>query len=212
MNIIKSIKEMIAFHKAFKTMKYVRLADPDALDAYSFACCYRAQESVCRYYCSFYPSATFDDAMELIRYSQALRDTIKQVIVDAIVHSQPGDFDFTQDADQHHFFSEFGDIDQKLRIAKLYPQDYGIHLMDMLSLKVAQAYYLYLRQEKGYTKPWKEFNEQLLSDRNFYQPCFAGFKCWLTDLSFPSIVWSDKKVIGLMNEAKQRIETFGRQG
>lgn len=212
MKIFKAIKALIEYRKVFKTSKVVRFADDDVYDAYSFACCYRAQESVCEYYRSFYPNATFDDAMELIRYSQALRDTIKDVIREKLLHVQPEEFDFTLDSNSVHFFREFDqDLDRQLHIAKLYPQEFGIGLIQLLSLKVEQAYYLYLRKEKGYKKEWTDFVDELLKVDDFCEPAHTALKFWVANISFPSSVWSDKKIIGLMNEGKQRIETFGRQ-
>lgn len=213
MKIFKAIKAMIEYRKVFKTAKVVRFADDEVYDAYSFACCYRAQESACQYYCSFYRNATFDDAMELIRYSQALRDTIKDVIQEKLLHVKPEEFDFTLDPDSVHFFGEFDqDLDRQLHISKLYPREFGIGLIQLLSLKVEQAYYLYLRKEKGYKKEWKDFVEDLLKVDGFCEPAHTAMKFWIANLTFPSSIWGDKKVIGLMNEGKQRIETFGRQG
>ena len=212
MKIIQAIKAMIEYRKFFKTAKFVRFADDEVYDAYSFACCYRAQESVCQYYCSFNPNATFEDAVELVRYSQALRDTIKDVIRERLLHAKPEEFDFTLEKDSICFFSEFGDQDRHLSISKLYPQQFGIALIQMLSFRVEQAYYLYLRKEKGYKKEWKDYMNELIDVEGFCEPAHTAMKSWLSNLTFPSSVWSDKKVIGLMNEGKQRIETFGRQG
>jgi hypothetical protein len=211
MKLIKAIKSIIAYHKTFKTAKIVKFTDDEVYDAYSFACSYRAQESVCKYYCSFYPNATFADAMELIRYSKALRDTITDVIKDRLLKVQMNEFDFTQDASDIRFFPEY-DLDDRVTIAKLYEKDFGIKLIQLLSLRVEQAHYLYLKKEKGYHKEWKDYIDEMLRVDGFCDPAHDAMKFWIANLSFPSEVWSDKKVIGLMNEAKQRIETYGRQG
>ena len=212
MKIIQAIKAMIAYRKMFKTSKVVSFADEEVYDKYSFFCCYRAQESVSNYYCSFHPGTTFEEAKELIHYSQALWDTLKEVIRDRILHTQPEEFDFTLDEDSVHFFREFGDEDRNLTIAKLFPREFGVGMMQLLSLKIEQAYYIYLRKEKGYKKEWKDFIDDLMKEKGFAEPPHIAMKVWLSNLTFPSSVWSDKKVIGLMNEGKQRIETFGRQG
>ena len=211
MKLIQTIKAMIGYRKLFKTFKVVRFGDNEMYNAYSFACCYRAQESVCNYYLSFYPNTTFEDAMELIRYSEALRNNIKSVISERIITAMPDEFDFTVDPDSIQFFQEFGDQDRNLTIAQLYPMSVGIGFMEALSVKVEQAYYIYLKKQKGYKKDWKEFINDLLNDKAFCEPAHTAMKHWLANLTFPSKVWSDKKIIGLMNEGKQRIETFGRQ-
>ena len=212
MKIIETIKAMIAYRKLFKTFKMVRFGDTEMYNAYSFASCYRAQESVCNYYLSFYPNDTFEDAMELIRYSEALREAIKRVISERIITVKPDEFDFTADPDGVRFFREFGDQERNLTIAQLFPMEAGIGYMDALSVKVEQAYYIYLKKQKGYTKEWKEFINDLMNDKPFCEPAHTAMKYWLANLTFPSEEWANKKVIGLMNEAKQRIQIYGRQG
>lgn len=204
MSIISSLKAILAYYKCFKTNTIVRLADEDACDLYASICSYRAQEAVSKYYASLNPELSWEETMELIFYSNNLQDTIKGVLQNTIMYAKETDFDFTQQAENLHFFQEQTDQDAELRLAKLFPRKHGIMLMLLLSFGSEQAYYAYLRREKGYDKPWKDFMEQLLSDARLYEPCFAGFKYWLVNLSFPESVWSNKGIIGLMNEAKER--------
>lgn len=210
MKIIEAIKILIEYQKTFKTSKIVSFAGDDVYDAYSFACSYRAQESVCQYYRSFYPNVSFEEAMELIRYSKDLRDTITEVLKNRILKAKMDEFDFTQNAEDIRFFPEYG-LDDRVTISKLYDKGYGIKLMQLLSLRIEQSYYRYIKKEKGYQKEWKEFIDELLKVDEFCAVPHNAMKYWIAHLTFPSEVWSNKKVIGLMNEAQQRIDTFGRQ-
>ncbi len=206
MGILSSLKAILAYYKCFKTNTIVRLADKDACDLYASICAYRAQESVSKYYASFNPKVSLEEAMDLIFYSKDLRDIIKEVLQDKIMYAKETEFDFTQQAENLHFFQELIDPDINSRLAKLFPRKHGIMLMLLLSFRTEQAYYAYLRREKGYDKPWKDFMEQLLSDPQLYEHCFAGFKYWLVNLSFPESMWSNKSIMGLMDEAKERMQ------
>ena len=212
MKLLQTLKTVIEYRKKFKTLKVVSFDDAKAYEMLSFACCYRAQESVARFYCSFYTDVSFNEAMELIHYSKALRNVLTDVIRKRLINAEPKEFDFTLNKDSVQFFREFQDKDHYLTIAKLYPQEYGVGLMQMLSLKTEQAYYLYLRKEKGYKKEWKAFTNDLLHEEGFSEPAYIAMKSWIANLVFPREVWLDKGVLNLMNEGKERIATFGRQG
>lgn len=212
MKLLQTLKTVIEYRKKFKTLKVVSFDDARAYEMLSFACCYRAQESVARFYCSFYTDASFDEAMELIHYSKELRDVLTGVIRKRLMNAEPNEFDFTLVEDSIHFFREFEDGDRNLSITKLYPQEYGVSLIQMLSLKTEQAYYLYLRKEKGYKKEWRAFINDLLHEDGFPEPAYIAMKYWIANLTFPHEVWLDKGVLNLMNEGKERIATFGRQG
>ncbi len=211
MKFIQALKTMIAYRKVFKTSKFVCFANDETYDLYSFACSYRAQESASKFYCAFNHGTTLEEAKELIHYSEALRETITSVIMNRMLTVRAEEFDFTLDADAVRFFQEFEDQDRNLTAAKLYPKNYGVMMIQLLSLKVGQAYYLFLKREKGYQKEWKDFVGDLVRVDGFAEPPHTALKYWLANLTFPESVWLDKKIIGLMNEGKQRIETFGRQ-
>ncbi len=205
-DVIKSVRSL---KKDFGFKYVVQLVDDKASDDYAFLCSYRAQLSLHAYYSSFYPDTSFQDTVNMIRCSKALRERIKEVLFDTISTATHSDFNFNIDVDEIRLFPEFDNLDEKVSIASVFTPKYGKGLMTILFLRTELAYHQYLKTEKGYTKNWGEFNKQLLDDRSFSDECFVGFKYWLSNINIPPSVWSNKQVIGLMNEAKERIPVYG---
>ncbi len=86
MGIVSNLRTILRYYKTFKTNTIVRLGDKDACDLYASICVYRAQESVGKYYTSFNPAVSQEEAMELIFCSKDLRETIKEVLQDTIMY------------------------------------------------------------------------------------------------------------------------------